>query len=161
MINQLIQVIGQEARLFEEFLDLLDRQKQLLVANNVAGLNEVTALQQHKLNESRRLHRLREQLIADIKEANAVDGDLTVARLLEFADDDQAQRLRRLRETILSLNDSITEVRNTNAMLLNRSREYIARTMSMLSRINHPDDTYGKCGAPGNVNASVSVDRRI
>jgi hypothetical protein len=161
MINQLIQVISEEALLFEDFLQLLDRQKQMLVANDAEGLNEVTAAQQKKLIESQKLHRRREEIVAAIKATNAIDGDVTITRLLKYADEGQAERLQRLRETILSLNDSILEARNTNAMLLNRSREYIARTMSMLSRINNPDNTYDRRGASSSDHATVAVDRRI
>jgi flagellar biosynthesis/type III secretory pathway chaperone len=160
MINQLIQVIGDEALLFEEFLKLLDLQKQALVSNDTDRLNEVTELQQQKLLESRELNRRREQLIAAIKEANAIEGDVTVTRLLAYADEDQSQRLSRLRDAIVGLNDRINEARNTNAMLLNRSRESISRTMNMLSRLHAPSRTYGRTGVPSD-GAAVAVDRRI
>jgi len=161
MINQLIQVIGQEARLFEDFLALLDRQKEMLVSNDVATLNEVTELQRQKIVESQRLNRIREKLISDIKAETAIEGDVTVARLLEFADRDQAERLLQLKEIIFSLNDRITEARNTNTLLLNQSREFISRTMRMLSRINNPDTTYDCHGASPEGHATVVVDRRI
>jgi len=160
MINQLIQVIGDEALVFEEFLQLLDRQKEALVSNDTDRLNEVTELQQQKLLLSRDLNRRRERLIAALKETNAIEGDVTVTRLLEYADEDQSQRLSRLRDAILALNDRINEARNTNAMLLNRSREFISRTMTMLSRLHGPNRTYGRCGAPSE-GAAVAVDRRI
>lgn len=161
MINQLIQVIGQEARLFEDFLALLERQKQMLVSNDATSLNEVTELQRRKIQESQRLNRIREKLIKEIKARVAIEGDVTVNRLLEFADRDQAEHLLKLQEIIFSLNDRITEARNTNAMLLNQSREFISRTMQMLSRINNPDKTYDNHGASSDAASTVAVDRRI
>ncbi len=161
MINQLIQVINREALVFEEFLQLLDSQKEALVANDTDRLNKVTAQQQQKLLESQALNRQREEIISSIKEANAIDGDVTVARLLKFADEDQSQRLSMLQEAILGLNDRITEARNTNAMLLNRSREFISRTMTMLSRLNSPEQTYSKSGETQPESSAVAVDRRI
>jgi len=160
MINQLIQVISDEALIFDEFLQLLDCQKEALVSNDTDRLNEVTRLQQQKLLQSQELNRRREQLIAALKEANAIDGDVTVTRLLEYADEDQSQRLARLRDAILALNDRISEARNTNAMLLNRSREFISRTMNTLSRLHAPSRTYGRSGVPSE-GAAVAVDRRI
>jgi hypothetical protein len=161
MIDQLIQVISDEALLFEEFLQLLDRQKEALVANDIDRLNKVTQLQQQKLLESRTLDRRRDQLIAAIKADQAIEDDISVSRLLEFADADQSSRLTQLREAILDLNDRISETRNTNALLLNRSREYISRTMSMLARLHTPDKTYGRRGATGHESAALAVDRRI
>ncbi|MEW5796550.1 MAG: flagellar protein FlgN [Candidatus Zixiibacteriota bacterium] len=161
MINQLIQIINDEALLFEEFLRLLDCQKEALVANDTERLNQITQLQQQKLVECRALDHRRDQIVAAIKEANTIVGDVTVTRLLEYADEDQSQRLIRLREAVLSLNDRISDARNTNAMLLNRSREFISRTMRMLSRLHAPGKTYGRTGAAAQDGAVVAVDRRI
>ena len=161
MIDQLIQVIGEEAQLFEEFLQLLDHQKEALVANDTDRLNQVTQLQQQKLLESRALDRRRDKLIAAIKAENAIDGDVTVTRLLHFADESQANRLSQLRDALHDLNVRINDARNTNVLLLNRSREYIARTMSMLARLHAPSGTYGRHGAPGPESAALAVDRRI
>jgi hypothetical protein len=160
MIEQLIQIINDEALLFEEFLQLLDEQKKALVANDSDRLNEVTQLQQRKLLESSALNGKRNQVIAALQKANALDGDVTVTRLLEYADEDQSQRLTHLRDAILALNERINTARNTNAMLLNRSREYIARTMDMLSRMHSPDKSYARTGSVPCDRTAVAVDRR-
>ena len=160
MINRLVNLISREASLFENFLELLNRQKETLVQNDLKALNEVTELQHEKMVESQLLNKERESLIEEIRAANLIEGDVTVSRLLEFADNSQAGRLSQLRETILDLNDRITEARNTNAMLLNQSREFIARTMEMLSKINNPEHTYSRDGAGSRQHANVAVDRR-
>lgn len=161
MIDQLIDIISKEAALFESFLELLERQKKMLVANNVDGLNEVTALQQEKLTESRVLNKRREQIIARMKELNALDGDVTVSRLLDIADENQAVRLTQLRDVISSLNLKINESRNTNAILLNQSREFVAKTMAMLAKMNSPTPTYAGKNAPVGSARSVMLDRRV
>ena len=160
MINKLIDIIGREAAVFEAFLELLEQQQEKLVKNDVEGLNLVTDLQREKLVESQLLNKKRQELVEQIKLANDIDGDLNVSRLLELVDEDQADRLQRLQKVILSLNDKITETRNQNAMLLNRSREYILRTMEMLSKINSPDSTYSKSGDAPKQQLNVAVDRR-
>jgi predicted transcriptional regulator len=160
MVNQLIDIISRETLLFEEFLELLERQKQMLVTNNADGLKEITELQRRKLHESYRLNRSREELVLRIKESNEIEGDVTVTRLLEFVDENQAARLMQLRETILGLNDKIAETRNTNAMLLNQSRDFISRTMTMLSTLNNPDTTYRAGAKPSDAHATMLVDRR-
>lgn len=160
MINKLIDVIGREALVFESFLELLEQQQEMLVKNDVDGLNRVTDLQREKLVESQLLNKQRQELVEQIKLENDIEGDLNVSRLLELVDEDQAARLQRLQRLILGLNDQITQVRNQNAMLLNRSREYILKTMEMLSKINSPDSTYSRPGATSDRQRNVAVDRR-
>ncbi|MFQ6009168.1 MAG: flagellar protein FlgN [Candidatus Zixiibacteriota bacterium] len=159
MIDRLIDILRQEAALFESFLELLEQQQQMLVNNDVEGLNRVTLQQQERLRESQNLNRQREEIIEHIKQANAVEGDLNVTRLIEMVDQDRAHQLIKLRDLIQSLNDKITTTRNQNALLLNRSREYIAKTMEMLSRINAHSSTYGESGVQKESLASVAVDR--
>ncbi len=160
MINKLIEIINQEAALFESFLELLERQQRMLVENNVEGLNQVTELQREKLVETQLLNKQRQELVEEISVVNDIDGDLNVTRLLELVDKDQAEKLQRLRKIILGLNDKIIQTRNQNALLLNRSREYILKTMEMLSRINGPRPTYTPSGASADQKLNVALDRR-
>ena len=160
MINQLIQLISREAVLFESFLDLLEEQKRMLVKNDLSGIQTVTEKQRERIVESRLLNQQREALIGRIKAQNAIDGDLTVTRLLELVDDNQAEQLRRLRDTIFELNDKIAQTRNSNAMLINQSRDCIAKTMTMLSHINSPEPNYARTGTSAVRASSALLDRR-
>ena len=160
MINKLIDLISKEAAIFESFLELLEKQQEMLVKNDAEGLNQITDLQREKLVESQLMNKRRLELVHDIKIANNIDGDLNVTRLLDIVDQDQADRLQRLQRFILDLNDKINKTRNQNAMLLNRSREYILKTMEMLSRVNNPESTYTQEGASKDRKQSVAVDRR-
>ena len=146
MINKLIEIIGREAELFETFLELLETQKEMLVKNDLEGINRVTESQREKLVESQLLNKQRLQVIEQIKNDRNIEGDLNVTRLLDIVDQEQADRLNKLQNLILSLNNKITESRNQNAMLLNRSREYILKTMEMLSRVNRPETSYTPAG---------------
>lgn len=160
MVNQLIEILGKEAELFEAFLELLEKQKATLVANDLDALRNVTERQEKLMSQSSELAEQREQVIARIRLENDIDEDLTVSRLLETVDEEKADKLAQLRDTILGLNDSIAEVRNSNAMLLNQSRQFISRTMSSLARIVNPEPTYNMRPDRSQARANVIIDRR-
>lgn len=161
MISQLIEIIGREASLFESFLTLLERQRQMLIENDHDGLVAVTEQQREKLVQSQVLNRSREQLIEKIKASNDIEGDLNVTRLLELTDQSQAERLTSLKGLIIGLHDQITEVRNQNALLLNQSREYISKMMEMLSKVNVPAGAYGPGAKETQRHSTLAVDRRV
>lgn len=161
MVNKLIETIGREAALFESFLELLETQQKMLVENDCEGLKEITASLHEKLIESQQLNDNRFELVEEIRKLNNIEDDLNVSRLIEIIDKTQADRLSQLQETILNLNEKILETRNQNAMLLNRSREYISKTMEMLSRTNCPKGTYSSQGTASNNNMNIVVDRRV
>ena len=159
-VASLIELISQEASVFEDFLMLLGRQQEMLVKNDIDGLNKITALQREKVVESQTHNRKREELISEIRSANAIEGDLNVSRLIELVDENQGNRLIQLRGLINGLSSKINEVRDQNALLLNRSREYISKTLELLSRINNPNINYTQNGLPAKNGAAVAVDRR-
>ncbi len=159
-VTALIEVISQEVTVFEDFLKLLGRQQDMLVRNDIDGLNKITAWQREKVVESQLFNRKREELISEIKSANAIEGDLNVSRLIELVDENQGSRLLQLKSIIGGLNSKINQVRDQNALLLNRSREYIAKTLELLSRINNPNINYTQNGLPAKTGAAVAVDRR-
>ncbi len=156
----MIEILGREALLFESFLELLEKQKTSLVANDLDSLRAVTSQQQVLMSQSCELSEQREAVIAQIRQENDIKEDLTVSRLLETVDEDRAGKLTQLRDTILSLNDRIIKTRNSNAMLLNQSREFISRTMTALSRINNPEATYTMREDRGNSRSNMVIDRR-
>ena len=160
MINQLIDIISREAVVFETFLSLLEQQKELLLTNDVPGLTRNTAAQQEALLESKQLNQERVRLVTELQRSHDIEGDFGLSTLLELVDQAQAERLTQLRDLIFNLNEQITDVRNANVLLLNQSREYIARTMTMLSQMHHPDTTYSRTGTESSRGSAVAVDRR-
>ncbi|MDF1543639.1 MAG: flagellar export chaperone FlgN [bacterium] len=160
MVNKLIDILGREAEIFESFLLLLEEQQLHLVNNDADGLQQVTERQREKVVESQLCNKQREALVEEIRVANAIDGDVNITRLLNIVDKNQAERLTQLRDLILSLQEQITTVRNQNALLLNRSREYISKMMTMLSKLHQPEGGYDSVGSKNANNAAVAVDRR-
>jgi hypothetical protein len=160
MIDGLIDILGREATLFEEFLQLLEEQQRALVEKDLPALQEITEKLQEKTVKSRLLDQERQKVVAEIKASRGLDGDLNVTRLLEITDDERADQLRRLRGLILKLHDQVTEVRNRNALLINRSREYVARTMKMLSELNMPEPAYSAAGNQRSEGQALAVNRR-
>jgi hypothetical protein len=160
MVDTLIDIISREAALLESFLDLLEQQREALVNNDADALSRITALQQQQLIESQELNRRREAVVSEIKADRAVEGDLTVSRLVELVDGQQADSLKTLRDAIHDVARKITETRNSNAMLINQSREFIARMMQTLSRINNPQPAYSGPTRRESTSSVVMVDRR-
>jgi len=138
MVAELIVLIGNEAALFEEFLELLGRQQGMLIKSDVEGLSRIKARRRKKVMESQLLNKQREELICTIKSTNAIVGDLYTSRLIELVDEDQGSRLVQLRRILDSLNSEIGAVRSQNEVLLKRSREYVKRTLELLDKINSP-----------------------
>lgn len=160
LVHELIEVLKEEASLFETFLDLFEKQQKALVKNDLEEINRITGLQREKAVTSRRLINRREDVIGKLTLDGASSEDLTISRLIDSVASGQAIVLGQLRNSILDLNEKITNVRNQNAMLINRSRENIIKTMEMISRIGAPQASYQNQGKVESIRTNIAVDRR-
>lgn len=161
MIAKLINILSLEARVFEQFLELLVKQRQALVENDIDVLNQISERQRERLIESQLLNRERETLLEVIKSSGICNDDVSLSHLIEVADSQQAQQLSQLRDAIIELNEQITKARNSNVMLLNSAREFISRTMSMLSTLGHKDQSYAASGLQSTSGTALALDRRV
>ena len=75
--------------------------------------------------------------------------------------DTDAGRLSHMRDLICGLDEQIVQVRNQNAALLNRSREFIDKSMQMLSRVGRSEGGYSPSGSSTGNGTRVMVDRRV
>ncbi len=160
LVYELIEILKEEASLFETFLDLLEKQQRALVENDLEEINRITGLQREKAMESRRLIKRREDVIGKLTLDGASSEDLTISRLIDSVASGQAIVLGQLRNSILDLNEKITNVRNQNTMLINRSQENIAKTMELISRIGAPNSSYQSQGKVECMRTNIAVDRR-
>ncbi|MCP4704978.1 MAG: flagellar protein FlgN [candidate division Zixibacteria bacterium] len=160
LVHELIDILKEEASLFETFLELLEEQQQALVENDLERINRITGLQREKAAESRRLINRREDVIGKLTLDGASSEDLTISRLIDSVASGQAIVLGQLRNSILDLNEKITNVRNQNVMLINRSRENIVKTVELISRIGAPNATYQDKGKVESIRNNIAVDRR-
>jgi len=161
LVYELIEILKEEASLFETFLDLLEKQQRALVKNDLEEINRITGLQREKAVMSRRLIKRREDVIGKLTLDGASNDDLTISRLIDSVASGQAIVMGQLRNSILDLNDKITKVRNQNAMLINRSRENIVKTMELISRIGAPNSSYQRQGKGESMRTNIAVDRRV
>jgi hypothetical protein len=160
LIMELIGILNKEASLFETFLELLEKQQDALVNNDVSTLNHITERQREKTIECNILRRKREEVIGKLASEQSMTGDLTISKLVETVSSGQATILEQLRNTILELNDKISSVRSQNKMLINRSRENIMKTMELLGQFKMPESNYQNGGKLNKTNTNIVLDRR-
>ncbi|UCD17757.1 MAG: flagellar protein FlgN [Candidatus Zixiibacteriota bacterium] len=160
LVLALIEVLEREASLFETFLELLEKQQQALVRNDLDAINELTEKQREKTLESTALSRRREDLVKELSSDGNTAGDLTISKLIQTVSSGRAMQLARHRDNILELHEKIMTVRSQNNMLINRSRENIVKTMELLGRIKTPEGSYRKEGQMTRTETNLALDRR-
>jgi flagellar biosynthesis/type III secretory pathway chaperone len=161
LLDRLISVIGDEAVVFEKFLQLLEEQQQALVANDAEKLKSTTIRLQQIVSESQKLEGQRIETVDEIRRLRGGETDLNVSRLCDIADSARSNQLRAFRETILNLYGRIEETRMRNGMLIEQSLEQIQHTIDMIGKIPAHKETYHKHGGVSREYNRLGVDRRV
>jgi flagellar biosynthesis/type III secretory pathway chaperone len=161
LLDKLISVIGDEAVLFEKFLELLERQQQALIANDADDLKEVTARLQQVVSHSQKLEACRIESVEEIRRLGGSDANLNVSQICEMADSARSNQLRTFRDTILGLYSRIEEIRMRNGLLIEQSLEQIQHTIDTIGKIPAQKETYHKQGGFSRDFNRLGVDRRV
>jgi len=134
MIDQLVEVMGEQAERYNELLGLSLEEKDLLVKNDVEGLQKITNLKNLVITQNNRLERKRISLVDDIAEVmGSTEKDMPLKQLIELLDGQpEAEQLAeigiRLRETLEKLQES----NDLNKQLLESSLDYIEYSLNMI-----------------------------
>lgn len=161
LLDKLISIIGEEAKLFETFLKLLEYQQTALIENDADKLNDVTADLQRIVTNSQQIERARAEAVENIRSQNGAEDDLNVAKICEIADSQRAIQLKNLRETILGLYSRIEETRMRNGLLVEQSSDQIRHTIELLGRVPAQKQAYGNLGHVQNDYNPIGINRRV
>lgn len=160
-MDRLISIIGDEALLFEKFLELLEQQQKTLIENDTDALNSVTARLQQVVSQSRELEAERVATVEEIRRQGGTGSDLNVARICDMADAARSGKLQAFRNTILDLYGRIEETRMRNGLLIEQSMEQIQNTLDMIGRIPAQKESCHKHGGFSREFNRPGVDRRV
>lgn len=137
MIDQLIDIINLETSNFERFLNLLERQQCLTGDDNIVELLSLTDKQHELMISSQLLYEERFNLISQLKKEDKYSSDRELKRLTDTVEQTQANRLLILQKLLVKINNDISRTRSENNRLLKKSREYIFKTIKILSNMNN------------------------
>jgi len=161
LLDRLISVIGDEALLFEKFLELLEQQQKALIENDTDELKSVTTRLQQIVSQSQKLEAERVATIEEIRCQAGEESDLDVARICDMADSARSSRLHSFRNTMLDLYGRIEDTRMRNGLLIEQSMKQIQNSIDIIGRITTQKETDHKHGSfSGEFRRPGKADRR-
>jgi len=146
-VVELVDLINNEIRLFDQLLGLLHEQQEAIVANDLQALEASVQAQQRVAVEAR-LHADRRSRVVEglSRRLEVQTGPGGLRRLIEALDSGQGEELARMRETLLDLNGKIRSASDNNAFLIRQSMRYAERCLDILTGQPTGRGLYGRSG---------------
>lgn len=162
-LNELIDILSSEHKVFEEYLHLLTEQQEHLIQNNLAGIKSNIEKINMLAEEAANLENGRRRLMGRISESMRLKpSDISLSRLLERVNSPNLKEMERLKDTILEVHDKISYQKTRNELLIEQSLRIINQTMQFIHEVNNPRATYDNpLKSGGFAHQSALVSRMI
>ena len=162
-INELINVLDQEAKVYEDILKLSKYKTGIIVEGKVAELENIVRLEQSLVIQIGRFEDKREELVANLYEQLKIDQqNLSLSELINSLND--AEAAKTLRVCQQELTKTIRELKNKNnlnAKLIKNSLEYIDFSINLFASVYTEGDNYGSTGTLGDTKKRTFFDVKL
>jgi flagellar biosynthesis/type III secretory pathway chaperone len=132
-IEELITLIRREEQVLKAFLNLLNLQKQYLLANEIEQFQGTVERQEALIDEIKELETKR---IEKVREMAAVEGlqedEITLTHLIEITLGDVSEELKKLKQSLSKLVEKIRRANRVNGMLIKRSLDIIQQSVGWM-----------------------------
>ncbi|MFC1525845.1 flagella synthesis protein FlgN [Candidatus Latescibacterota bacterium] len=154
LVVQLVEVVNEEVRVFQELLDHLHQEQAAIVNDDVETIEGVAAAKAELVETAKRLEGERQDLLQHLSESlNMAPGGVDLVRLIETVESHHGEELARMRETLLDLNQKIRDTNHNNGYLIRQSMRYTDRCLEILTGNPQDRGLYGKFGRARKRNA--------
>ena len=145
MINQLIDILGEQTTRYEELLWLSLEKRDVIITNDVEALQKINHLENMVISQNQRLEKNRLSIVSDMAIAlNQKEDELTLAKMIELMEGKEEQLpLIEVRDRIKSVLGELREVNTQNGQLVHNALEHIEFTTNVIrSSLGHQPTVY-------------------
>ncbi|HOM01326.1 MAG TPA: flagellar protein FlgN [Acetivibrio sp.] len=147
LINDLMDVLSQESKIYEDILEISKNKTDVIVKGKVSELESITNLEQSLIFKIGKLEESRENIVSEISDAIGINpSEITMSELEKHVDENQAERLRDYKKHMSSIIEEIRDINEINSKLIKNSIDFIDFSINILTSINAQGNNYSKEG---------------
>ncbi len=146
-INDLMDILEREIRIYEELLKVSKDKTEIIVQGKVTELDNITKIEQVLVLNMGKLEAFREKVVNDLsQELRTNPWDLTISELFQYLDRNQTQRFEEYKTKLLNTINEIKTINELNSKLIQNSIDYINFSVNVLSSVPEESNNYGNTG---------------
>lgn len=147
LVNELVQVLDQEARVYDDILRISKNKTNIIVQGKVSELESITKLEQSLVLQIGRLEDLREGLTKKLSDALGIKmSEVTVSELVKHIGGEQAGKLKDCQGRITGVVNELKNTNELNSKLIKNSLEYINFSINIFANADMGSNNYGNTG---------------
>ncbi len=147
VLIELIEVINEEVRTFHRLLTSLQEEQQVIVEDDLEGIEEIVTEQRELAVYAHQVEARRIQLVDELAlHLDLQPDNMSLSRLVEVLEGPHSEELANMRGQLLELNGQIRATSENNAFLIRQSLRYTERCLDILTGQQIERRVYGQFG---------------
>lgn len=147
-IRELLSILDQIIRVYEDILGLAKEKTDLVVAGKVAELENLVKLEQSLVIQVGRLEQQREETVGKMAEALEMDKkDFTLSNIMSLLDHEQQKQIKEYGQKLIQTLEQLKATNDLNSKLIKHALEYIDFSLNLITTSPIPDNTYEDKGS--------------
>jgi flagellar biosynthesis/type III secretory pathway chaperone len=134
MVDQLIEILSEQTQRYEELLGLALEKRDIIIADDLEGLQKINHLENLVVSQNSKLERKRQELVADMALVlNQKEEELTINRIIELIKgQDGEEKLAAIRDKIKAVAVELHEANLHNGELVQNALDYLEYTTNLI-----------------------------
>lgn len=162
VINELVNVLNSEAKIYDDILKISKNKTNIIVEGKVSELENIVKLEQSLVLQMSKLENERENLINKIsRDIGIKPEDLTITDLVKYTGESQRNILKSQQENMLKVIKDLSDTNNLNSKLIKNSLEYINFSLNLYANTGNADNNYNVSGSTSDKSVKNFFDIKI
>ena len=134
MMDQLLEIMGEQANRYEELLGLALEKRDVIIADDIESLQNINHLENILVSQNQKLEKKRQAIVSDMALVlNQKEEDLTLTKLIELIEGQEEQpALIEIRDKFKNILDELKDINQQNGELVQHALEYIEYSTNVM-----------------------------
>lgn len=162
LVNDLIDVLDQEAKTYDDILKISKNKTNIIVEGKVNELEKIVKLEQSLVLQMSKMEDQRERLISKISGIIGIEPEkITIKSLITHVDKKQGEILKKQQEGIAETLKELGGSNDLNSKLIKNSLDYIRFSLNLFASAGNIDNNYNLSGQKQNGKERTFFDFKV
>lgn len=162
LINELINVLNQENRVYDSILKISKSKTNVIVEGKVSELENMVKLEQSLVLQMGRLENMREKIAEQIAEQlNLKPSEITISELLKHLESGKGQELKICQEVLGTTIKELKDTNDLNSKLIRNSLDFINFSINLVASVDTGTNNYGNTGQVNDGKKKTFFDMKL
>lgn len=162
LIHDLIKVLDQEAKAYDDILKIAKNKTSIIVEGKVAELESIVKIEQTLVLQMSRIETMRENIVDKLSADLGLKAkDVTISELLKLIKGEEAAKLK---ESQVNMNNVLNDLKHTNEVnskLIKNSLDFINFSINLISSVDIGTNNYGTGGMANDTKKRTFFDMKL